>query len=319
MPGRITELSETQIIADILRAQRRQAANAISQAPQAYKDELTVASTPQTTMQLTYIPQANSIDLKWNSLGTIEGTDYTVDYTTGIVTFLSPLQTLLKATPAPADTIEAQYTTTGDLIALSGPADLGDITDTFNRANSASTVNPASDGGTWTDDAGAFGINGNAAYSFGAGSGTFWDFSGKVIHRDLHSAVQVVQVDVLRAVSGNNSRIYLNLSTGSPGSAYALVWNVGNDFKLYKSFSNGTATTLIAGPISAGSLLGAYHTVKGTSDGAGTLRFYVDGTHIAGLDYTDGSPLTGTRVGLGLYTADTGTNFLFDNFSASQS
>jgi hypothetical protein len=122
-------------------------------------------------MQLTYIPQVDSVDLKWNGAGTVEGVDYTVDYATGVVTFLSPLQTLLRATPAPADTIEAQYTTTGDLITLTTIPDTGSIVDTFNRPDSSTTLGTTSDGhATWVTTSTnnvPWGITSNAAQMFG--------------------------------------------------------------------------------------------------------------------------------------------------------
>lgn len=125
MPGRITGLSETQIIADLLREQRRQRTTIISQMPQPAKDTFTVASTPATTYQLNAIPYqgsgGSSLNLSLNGVELVEGVDYTCDYTTAIVTVTATL----KGTPTPADVLTADYWTTGDLIAATGPVDTG--------------------------------------------------------------------------------------------------------------------------------------------------------------------------------------------------
>lgn len=122
MPGRVTELSETQIIADLLTDRRRLNAAVTSvQMPQPTKDTFTVAATPATTYTLNAIPYqgtgGSSLNLSLNGLELVEGVDYTCDYTTAIVT----VSATLTGTPTPADVLTADYWTTGDLIALSGP------------------------------------------------------------------------------------------------------------------------------------------------------------------------------------------------------
>lgn len=168
MPGRITELSETQIVADLLHASRRQGrALTEIQVPQPAKDSFTVASTPATTYQLTAIPYqgtgGSSLNLSLNGLELVEGVDYTCDYTTAVVT----VSATLKGTPTPADVLTADYWTTGDLIAFSGPPDIGGFSDNFNRANSTTTL-----GSPWVPwgasdspyNTSVWGISSNRAY-----------------------------------------------------------------------------------------------------------------------------------------------------------
>ena len=159
MPGRITELSETQIIADLLRDHRRQAAaQTLVQMPQPAKDSFTVASTPATTYQLNAIPYqgsgGSSLNLSLNGVELVEGVDYTCDYTTAIVT----VSATLKGTPTPADVLTADYWTTGDLIAATGPLLTGAIFDNFNRADQAPPGTTSDGNATWSD----VGVKGHA-------------------------------------------------------------------------------------------------------------------------------------------------------------
>src|SRR3954469_2973128 len=103
MPGRVTGLSESQIIADLRNDRRRQGAATTSlQMPQPAKDTFTVATTPATTYTLNAIPYqgsgGSSLNFSLNGVELIEGVDYTVDYTTAVVTVTATL----KGTPTPA-------------------------------------------------------------------------------------------------------------------------------------------------------------------------------------------------------------------------
>lgn len=83
------------------------------------KDEFPVAATPASTYTLSAIPTrsdlGSSLHLSISGLEQREGTDYTVDYTTGIVTLDASIVALL----ATGDVILAEYETTGQLVTTS--------------------------------------------------------------------------------------------------------------------------------------------------------------------------------------------------------
>lgn len=132
-------------------------------APIKKHQEYALSGTPATVYTLTYVPTDGSVLLARKLSGTagglllIEDSDYTVDHAIGEVT--------VSATLASGDTLIARYETLG---ALSASVYLA--RDTFNRSDSATTLNPASDTGTWSlnDPQGitpVYGIKSNAAFA----------------------------------------------------------------------------------------------------------------------------------------------------------
>lgn len=83
------------------------------------KDFFTVSGPSDTTHQLTAIPYksdyGSSVILTLNGLALVGGNDYTVDYTTGVVT--------VSETLVAGDELYAEYWTTGELVAATLPAD----------------------------------------------------------------------------------------------------------------------------------------------------------------------------------------------------
>lgn len=106
-------------------------------------DALTVASPPVAGYTATYLPTTGSLMLAQKVAGAvggdllIEGTDYTVDYTTGDITML--------ASQTAGDKLIARYESLGAL-----SSSVYRARDDFNRADSGTTLNTASDGGTWS-------------------------------------------------------------------------------------------------------------------------------------------------------------------------
>ncbi|HWU21564.1 MAG TPA: hypothetical protein VN088_08565, partial [Nocardioides sp.] len=91
---RITPLTETGIVAELLRSRRGTgAALSAVQVPNPAKDTFTVAATPATTYTLTYLPLEQSVNLSLNGIELLEGTDYTLDYATAIATISADLVT----------------------------------------------------------------------------------------------------------------------------------------------------------------------------------------------------------------------------------
>lgn len=118
MASRIERVSISGDVAD-LRKQRSRLTKAVtgSQMPKPAKDLFTVAATPAADYPLTSNPLTSdlgsSLVLSWGPLVQVEGTDYTVDYDTGIVTLDSSIVDLLT----PGDAVYAEYWTTGELVA----------------------------------------------------------------------------------------------------------------------------------------------------------------------------------------------------------
>lgn len=167
MPNGVRELTQPGIIADILRELKRlrRAVTASQLATREY-DKFTLASSSDSTHTLTYIPSPSLIPIAClNGLAGDYGTDYTVDFTTGIVTW--------SATKAAGDVLGVFYQTTGDLAAFSAPVDYGSLVDTFNRADSGSSLGTSSGGWTWNTwsfaltagfQTSVWGISSNQAY-----------------------------------------------------------------------------------------------------------------------------------------------------------
>lgn len=145
MPQDVYPASEVRIIQDIL-AQLRRLRGAVAasvQEPIWEDDTFTISGSGDTAHTLSWIPYGINVALL-NGLGLVEGTDYTADYTTGVVT----LSTTLTA----GDVLHVRYVTTGELKVFSTAPDVGEIVDTFNRPDTSGGPGTTSDGqAVWTN------------------------------------------------------------------------------------------------------------------------------------------------------------------------
>lgn len=108
---------DEQQIADLIKQMRRLRARLTTGQVRGTHDEFTVAATPETTFTLTYIPVDGTCAMFVNGLEQTEDTDYTVDYDTAVVTFVTALTT--------GDEIDFRYLITDWLVARSLPEDTG--------------------------------------------------------------------------------------------------------------------------------------------------------------------------------------------------
>lgn len=183
------------------------------------------------------------------------------------------------------------------------------ITDTFNRANST-TINPASDGGTWTIDTGQVNIAGNHAVPTSpAGS-----FLGQVafIRRDFGSWAVDVTIIHWRFGSDGGDRLWVAYDPATQ-SGYYLAFDATTSCSLIRYASGvGTAIgTSITGLTSWAS--GASSTtLRLVYNGLGSFDVYQGGT-LKGSRTTTDPLLTGTWVAYSSNRINTGE---LDNFSA---
>ena len=124
MPTRVVPDDDEQQIADLEKAFRRLRARLATTSVKGTHDEFTVAATPETEFQLTYIPVFGTCAMYVDSTGDggleqEEDTDYSVDYDTGLVTFDTALTT--------GDRINFRYLVTDWLIARSLPEEWADL------------------------------------------------------------------------------------------------------------------------------------------------------------------------------------------------
>lgn len=119
MPTRVVVDDDEQQIADLEKAFRRLRARLATTSVYGTHDAFTVAATPETTFQLTYIPVFGTCAMYVNGLEQEEDLDYSVSYDTGLVTFDTALTT--------GDRINFRYLVTDWLIARSLPEEVAGI------------------------------------------------------------------------------------------------------------------------------------------------------------------------------------------------
>jgi hypothetical protein len=127
---------DEQQIADLLKQVRRLRSRLATTTVRGSHDEFTAAATPATTYQLTYIPVTGTCLMALNGHVQREGTDYSVNYATGIVT--------VSATQAASDKITFRYLITDWLVARSLLADTGADHATFIDTDITTTSSSAS-------------------------------------------------------------------------------------------------------------------------------------------------------------------------------
>lgn len=301
MPGRITKLTETQIIKDILADLRRQRASDASQAPIWAHDTFTAPA----TYQLTSIPYGINA-LADNGAVLSEGTDYTVDYATGLVTF-----TVARTA---GHVIFVSYVTTGDLAALSGAVDLGDFTDNFNRSDRVL----GGDNG-WVAQGGTWNIVSNQAVLTSLTGGAVDAVNMYILRRNAGvSTCTVSVVNTSNVLHGPSSLLIGYDPTTDDG--YLLNFEPGGGFTVYvRRINSGSPYQLnIGSPQSAapGAWNGGSTTLAVSFDAAtGVFTAYQNGTSF--FTVTDPSPFTtGTWVGFaGGDTSGARSGEFWDNFN----
>lgn len=312
MPTRVAVDDDEQQIQDLIKEMGRLRSRLATTSVKGAHDEFTVAATPETTYQLTYIPITGTCAMFNDKHEQEEGTAYTVDYDTGIVTFVTALTT--------GERINFRYLVTDWLIARSLPPDTGCLVDTFDRANAA-TPNPASDGGSWTVYAGTWGINSNhlnnqlfSNWSAGGSGGGFTGpdpmGSDQFLARDFGHAAMSVTVTVHH--SGADSATGWVALNFDPTTRGAYLLEVGPlTHRVWRAPSNvGGSRTLVGTPTMTVTSPGTT-TVQFSHDGAGNISVVQDGTAVG--SFTDATPLTGTWAGLGI-TSNMDTANWFDDF-----
>lgn len=179
------------------------------------------------------------------------------------------------------------------------------ITDTFNRTDSASTLNPASDGGSWTT-AGTFGVLSNEAYCVingGLADGALRD-SGSV----------ACDVTLTFNTSSYNRGVILFANDRSTLDSYSYQpWRSTFSVQRWNGGNLGVNTDLGVG--NAGTPPPPGTVIRVTYDGINTIRIYWGG--VLKETIVDPAPLlTGTFVGFGATQANSSTGETWDNFSA---
>lgn len=268
MAGRNRALSEYVIIADLMRAAKRHGSALDVQLPVPRKDTFTVASTPATTYTLSALPISPSINLSLNGLELLEGADYTVNYTTAVVT----VSATLKGTPPPADVLTADYWTTGDLVAGSGTPDSGGFSDNFNRADSATTL-----GSPWVTWAAAASPNNTSVWGISANQAylTAQVIVSSVLYvaiayQETGTSDGTLSVDIPTAPSTERVLLAFRLDPASGKFHYVTSQNLYYWDGISATFITGFGTTVVSGDHLDVVLSGSSITVKLTHLGTTT-------------------------------------------------
>lgn len=289
MPGRVYPDTLTGVVADLLDRSGNHGvvATELPVTPIWKHQDFLVSSTPATIYTVTYLPIDGSLMLALQTSGTgglllIEGTHYTVDYATGDIT--------VSATLAGGNHLIARYETLG---ALSSSVYLA--RDDFNRTDSATTVNPASDSGTWTLNTPSggtpvYGIKSNQMFAVsGVGPGLF-------PYRDTGQVNTDMRFDTAWT-SFQRTEIYFAFDPVG-GTSY-FIDTFSTLYRISANTSTGWTTGTSLGSFS--SSVGNGATTRVTYDKAtGKVELFVGGVSQGVV--TDSSPLTGagnTCVGVG--------------------
>lgn len=191
------------------------------------------------------------------------------------------------------------------------------VSDTFNRADSATDLNPASDGGSWAQPYGNMGISGNAAYYNSGISGTspsgtaIIGSGGKMAMRQAPSGAFRIDFS-LQSTTSNNPYLCFGFDAASV---------TGNGYLLICGTSSISFRRVVAGAIS-GALVSESSTVFNTStqtamsilfDGAGKMTL-LDHTGATILQFFDATPPTLGRW-CGWASDSPGLNYFFDYFN----
>lgn len=170
-------------------------------------------------------------------------------------------------------------------------------TDNFNRANSTSTINPPSDGGSnWTAVVGTWGIATNKGYDAGADAG------GVVV---LDSTTSDVDVQATVSGHGGGSEDYGLVGRLADSSNYLLVREASGAYDLFKQVS-GSFTAIFTGQGTA-----ADGDVLKLSMSGSTIKVFVNASQIGGTQ-TITAGQTNTKHG---FRDNSAAGARYDDFS----
>lgn len=266
-------------------------------------DRFVVPSTPVTLYALTFVPLGINVLAKNGSV-LAEDTDYTVDYVNGTFT--------LASTPTASDVLFCSYVIAATTTHL--------IADTFNRADSATTINPASDGGTWTVDTAAsgdvWGISSNRGYLVTRIS------TQTLVRRDLGSVACDVTAVSVRSSTAQSSWIVLSYDPVLQ-RGYTLYFDssAASGLEIDRvDYAGGGHGGGVSGVIACTTWTGSSSTLRVIHDGVGHFSVYQNGAHLG--DYTDtvGTDGLGTAFGgtwVGMQEGNSTSPNRWDNFTAN--
>jgi hypothetical protein len=175
---------------------------------------------------------------------------------------------------------------------------MADRSDTFDRADSAVSINSPSDGGAnWVADAGTWGISSNRAYNPSAAN-------PGVCRLSDGGTVGSVQVN-FPVAPADRQGIFLR---ATDGTNYMVMWaRPGVSQVLLRKYVAGTPTTVVS-VTSTGWVANDVMKLEVTS--GNVFRMYKNGAQI-GTDYTEAFNTSSTGVGLWSQSDSTGR---FDSF-----
>lgn len=186
------------------------------------------------------------------------------------------------------------------------------LLDTFDRADSSSSIGTASDGGTWTgggtSGAGVFGITSNKAYlvSKAAYPAIAWRV------RDLGGYSCDVQITDARTTTNQDSHALFAFDPTTQ-TGYRLYWD-SSLMNIQKATTSGAWGT-VSSPTPT-TWTGGSAVLRVTYNSAtGVINVYQNGGLLG--TYTDGAPLTaGTYVGFSSSGTNASAGETWDDFSA---
>lgn len=163
-------------------------------------------------------------------------------------------------------------------------------TDTFDRADSATDINPSSDGGLYTVIRGGAGISGNKGYF------PVMDplNDSALVYRDVGSSIVDISVDSYRTATYGSSTIATNAGS-SPGPSYELDFDSSATATIHGSSGSETVTLT---PWTGGTTrlrMVSYH----GDDNIGHVLIFQDGVQVHEFIDGPGSFISNTGIILG--------------------
>lgn len=178
------------------------------------------------------------------------------------------------------------------------------VSDSFNRANSTTSLGTADTGQTWIGITGTFGISSNQAVAYA----TIAESQINTTVTDMDSSVSVT----FASSSGNGGVFVRGSGSSSDLSGYYLRLT-GGSYSLYSIGTGGGSASIQSQ--SAGALTYPFTvTLRMTIQGS-TINCYANGTQLFGGSITNTAVSGSSYIYAGLRASDTATTF--DNFSVS--
>ena len=176
------------------------------------------------------------------------------------------------------------------------------VSDSFNRANSASSLGNADTGQAWSSVIGTWGIDANRAYAVGT-PGNTW---AAAVNSGANPSTTTIMVSARLYNRGANRypAIFLGAASGAGHTAAYRVFPNGNTTTAYVQNGNTSPASLVA----CTSTDGALFAVRSTPAGANcTVELLVDGVVLTSIS---APARTGTWCGIGTgFSADAPVRF----------